>query len=287
MVQILVLGATGMIGHKMMHVLSHQNNYRVIGASRREYNKDSVIIDIRDFVALKNAIKKIKPNIIVNCCGLLITESEQFIYDAIKLNALLPHFLVDLASANNFKLIQISTDCVFSGKDGPYQENAKKDATDVYGKTKGLGEIDIEKHLTIRTSAIGPDLYDDGKELFHWFVNQKGPVNGYSKSFWSGVTTVELAKSVLWSVENDIEGLKNLTSNKPISKYELLNIINEALGGNSKIRKTEGPCHNKGLVNTTNFFYTSEVNYRDMIVEMVSDIEKRKTLYPHYKINLS
>tara|TARA_B100001142_G_scaffold315754_1_gene354734 strand:+ start:3078 stop:3935 length:858 start_codon:yes stop_codon:yes gene_type:complete len=285
MTKILVLGVTGMIGHKVYQVFSEETPFHILGLSRRPLDSETIIKDLRDFNSLEKALKKIKPEYIINCSGLLIEHSEKSPIDAVKLNALLPLFLKELSSELKFRIVQISTDCVFSGKGGPYKEYSETDATNIYGKTKAISEIKDDKNLTIRTSVIGPDLYEDGLELFHWFMNQSDEVSGFTKSFWSGVTTLELARSIVWSIENDITGLRNLTTNNPISKYQLLTFINQITKMNLKIKKTDGPSHNKGLINTSNFFYEAEVAYEEIIKNMIQDIVSRKSHYPHYKID--
>ena len=121
-------------------------------------------------------------------------------------------------------LIHISTDCVFSGNKGNYIETDYRDARDIYGLSKALGEIDNENDLTIRTSIIGPELKTNGEGLFHWFLSQKGNVYGYTDAIWGGVTTLEFAKAIDCAIEQRITGLINLTNKVPISKYELLKL---------------------------------------------------------------
>ncbi len=285
MSRVLVLGVTGMIGHKVYQVFTEETSFEIHGLSRRSLNSDTIIQDLRDLDSFKILLKRIKPEYVINCSGLLIEDSDRNPIDALRLNALLPLFLKEISNELKFKIIQISTDCVFSGRHGPYKEYAETDATNIYGKTKAISEISDDKNLTIRTSVIGPDLYSDGLELFHWFMHQSNEVFGYTKSFWSGVTTLELARSIIWSIENEITGLRNLTTNNPISKYQLLELINQITKKNMKIIKTDGPYHNKGLINTSNFFYQTEVTYEVIIKKMVQDIISRKSDYPHYKIN--
>ena len=283
MTRIFILGSSGMVGHKLFYFLSKDDSYDVIGAARKKYNKDTVLTDVRDFKSIKKELDNIKPDIVINCCGLLIEDSEKNIFDAITINSLLPHYLLDLSISQNYKLIHFSTDCVFSGENGPYKEDSKKDAVSVYGMTKNLGEMITENQLTIRTSVIGPDISLKGGGLLNWFLNQEGVIDGYVKSLWSGVTTLELAKSVKWSIEHDKSGLRHLTSNKPISKYNLLKIINENLNNKIKINKIDGPKHDRSLINSTKFYYDSDVSYQQIISEMFDDIKINKDLYPHYK----
>ena len=120
----------------------------------------------------------------------------------------------------------MSTDCVFSGKKRtPYIEKDIKDGLDVYAKTKALGEIIDDRHLTIRTSVIGPELKKDGEQLFNWFMSEKGEIEGFSDVIWSGVTSLELAKGVKWAIENNLCGLYQLTNGIPISKNEILQLF--------------------------------------------------------------
>ena len=132
-----------------------------------------------------------------------------------------------LADVVGAKLIHISTDCVFSGRQGMYADNDFRDADDIYGRSKALGEIFSDKDLTIRTSIIGPELKRYGEGLFHWFMSQRERVNGYTKVFWSGVTTLELAKAIEYSLDNDVTGLFQLSNGVRISKYDLLVLFNE------------------------------------------------------------
>uniref|UniRef100_UPI0028AB8762 sugar nucleotide-binding protein n=1 Tax=Empedobacter sp. TaxID=1927715 RepID=UPI0028AB8762 len=195
MKKILVLGAAGMAGHVVYTYLTELNKYEVIGTTNSNNIKGvNIKLNIFDKDEVEKTIKKLQPDIIVNCIGMLIrtsrTNPDQTIYG----NAYFPYILKDLADKNNAKLIHISTDCVFSGKIGGYTENSFKDATDVYGLSKNLGEIIDDKNLTIRTSIIGPELKQNGEGLFHWFMQQDRIVNGFKSNFWSGVTTLELAK---------------------------------------------------------------------------------------------
>ena len=157
---------------------------------------------------------------------LLIKGSKKDPENAIFLNAYLPHRLSTIAISINAKLIHISTDCVFSGeKRDSYVEKDEKDGKGIYAKTKGLGEVLEDGHLTIRTSVFGPELKSNGEELFHWFMTQFGEISGFSKVFWSGVSTIELAKAVQWSIENNIKGLYHITNNQSISKNDLLKLF--------------------------------------------------------------
>ena len=225
--RVLILGSTGLIGHQIYNYLKNDGNYELHNiAFREKIEKDTIILDARDENNLIEQIKILKPEYIINCIGILISASNKDPKSAIFLNAYMPHRLEALSNKINAKLTHISTDCVFSGsKKEPYIENDYKDGKDTYAKTKGLGEIISDKHLTLRTSVVGPELKTDGEELFHWFMNQEDEISGFTKSIWSGVTTIELAKAVKWSIENNITGLYHVTNNSSITKYELLKLF--------------------------------------------------------------
>ena len=281
---IIVLGSTGMIGHKICEVICKNNNFRIFNASRSRLSDDTKIIDLRNIQKVEALLNDISPDIVINAAGLLIEDSETKPLDAVLLNTVLPLSLNDLSKKLKFKLIQISTDCVFTGDNGPYEVNDIKDAKTTYGKTKGLGEIDDKNNLTIRTSVIGPDLKKNGKELFNWFMHQSGNVNGFSKSIWSGVTTLELAKCIEKSIINNSVGIQHLSSKKSISKYDLLLILKNYLTYTIYLNKIDGPITNKVLLNKNNSIYSVDKSYEKLIEEMFIDIMKNER-YAHYEFN--
>ena len=234
--KILILGGDGMIGHKMAQVLSVQNHEIFI--SVRE-NKDLTLkrispkakVFFNDFLkdSILDFLDKVNPDVIINAIGITIRRgAAENISDTIYLNSLFPHQISSWALASKKRLIHFSTDCVFSGSEGSYLEDATPNALDYYGKTKGLGEINSKSSLTIRSSMIGPELYNK-TELFEWIINNKEKeINGFSRVMYSGVTTVYMAKLVADLIDNhkNLSGIYNVAS-KPISKFELLHLIND------------------------------------------------------------
>ena len=281
---ILILGSTGMIGHKIYQVLLRNKAFKLFNISKSQLNDETIILDLRNFGELRSTIQNIKPDIVVNAAGILIEESELKPIDSVQLNSLLPLRLSDLSKELGFKLMQISTDCVFSGRSGPYLVSDVKDANSIYGRTKALGEVCDDPNLIIRTSVIGPDLGSDGKELFNWFMNQSGEINGFSKSIWSGVTTLELAEYVEYCILNEIIGLNHLTSGTSISKYDLLKIMNKLSGKKLRINRVDGPINNKVLLAERSFFYTRPQSYSELLKKMIVDICESK-IYPHYELH--
>jgi len=282
MKKVLVLGSTGLIGHQVYVHLESLGLYEVIAmAHQRKLNHETILCDARDEIALEKKLMELRPDIIINCMGILIAEANANPEHAIFLNAYMPHRLKSIANNLDAKLIHISTDCVFSGKKGSYIESDVKDADDIYGRAKALGEINDDKHLTLRTSVVGPEL-KEGEELFHWFMRQEGEIQGYTKAFWSGVTTLELAKVVAWAIRHDIRGLYHVTNGKPISKYELLMLFKKHTGKNIDIRAVEGRTTNKSFINTRQLIADPIPDYDVMIGEMVDFMKQHPSLYSHY-----
>jgi len=284
--KVLILGSTGLIGHQIFNHLKKDKNYQLFNiAHRTKLQEDTILLDATNEKYLVEEIRNIEPKFIINCIGILISSSEKDPKRAIFLNAYLPHRLEILANEIEAKLIHISTDCVFSGnKKKPYHETDTKDGIDIYAKTKGLGEIINNKHLTLRTSVVGPELKPDGEELFHWFMKQENEVNGFAKSIWSGVTTLELAKAVKWAILNNITGLYHVTNNSTINKYELLNLFKKYTKKNINIKKIDGRDVDKSFIDTRNLMNYEIPSYEKMISDMTDLIKKNKKLYSQYLV---
>ncbi len=272
--KVLVLGSTGLIGHQIYTYLEKNSHYDLYNISyRKKLKKDTILCDARDEIAFLNIIKEIQPDIIINCIGILIQGSNKNPENALFLNAYLPHRLSRLADEIQAKLIHISTDCVFSGnKQEPYIESDEKDGKDIYAKTKALGEVINKKHLTLRTSVVGPELKDEGEELFHWFMKQKGTIKGFSKSIWSGVSSYELARAVYWAIDKNISGLYHVTNNKSINKYDLLNLFKKYSKKNINIVKLDGRETNKSFIDTRKELDFIIPDYEIMVKEMIEKI---------------
>ncbi len=277
--KIAVLGAGGMAGHIIyQHLL--ESDYNCVPYYHKD-KENGLKFNAEDEQQIYDLVHKNNYAYIINCTGVLIKESEEDPEKAIRVNALFPKILERHASETDIKIIHISTDCVFSGANGSYQEDSPKDGLDTYAKTKALGEINNSKDLTIRTSIIGPELKHNGSGLFNWFMNQKDKANGYADHFWSGVTTLELAKAIEYIIHNPISGLIHLTNNSKISKYNLLQLINEYRFDN-KIQIDKyytGSIIDKSLINTRNEFKYKVPRYEKMIKELFEYIAKHKNIY--------
>ena len=275
-----------MIGHQVFNYLKTNCVFELYNVSyRKKLLDDSILLDARSEETFVKYIESISPNYIINCIGVLISGSNRDPENAIFLNSYLPHRLSRLADDINAKLIHISTDCVFSGEKGsPYFETDEKDGKGVYEKTKGIGEVITDKHLTLRTSVVGPELKSDGEELFHWFMNQSGSISGYTKAIWSGVTTLELAKAVEWSINENITGLYHITNNTSISKNDLLELFKKHTKKDIEITPVKGSNIDKSFVDTRKLINYKIPTYDEMILEMVDYIYRNRLLYSQYQI---
>ena len=273
MEKVLVLGNKGMLGHVLYETFQANDNskkYDVIGVNRSVDNKDSnsYTLDVLKLDELDQFIKNKQPNYIVNCIGSLVEASINNPSLAIQTNSLLPHFLNEISEKYSFKLIHISTDCVFDGSKGRYKESDKKTETNYYGLTKNLGEINNDRNLTIRTSIIGPEIKLKTTGLFDWVISQKcNTIHGYSRAIWSGLTTIELAKFIIWSLDKEITGIVHATNSEGISKYDLIKIINDVFDLNIDLIKNNDYKIDKSLLNEKIKNYNFP-NYIQMINEI-------------------
>ena len=235
--KILVLGANGMLGGSL-HRYFTQAQHTVVGTVRSTAAQQQVSamgfdnirsgVDVTDSKLLEVVIAEVKPDYVFNCIGLIkqLAQSEQPVA-AIEMNSLLPHRLAELCNKYDSRLVHFSTDCVFNGATGGYTEESLPDATDLYGRSKLLGEVAYGRHLTLRTSIIGHEI-DSNLSLVDWFLNQKGQVKGFSKAVFSGLPTCYVAEFINNYVfpNPDLSGLYHL-SVEPIDKYQLLALIKE------------------------------------------------------------
>ena len=257
--RILILGVSGLIGHKLLQELSA--DFEVFGTLHKKKNlygncplfTDKNIIEninVVEFEILKGVLFAINPDVILNCVGItkrkIDTENP---LKTININSAFPHLLANWAKTNQKRVIHFSTDCVFDGKIGNYTEKSLTNAEDLYGRTKALGEINYNHTLTIRSSFIGQELFDK-TELLDWFIAQNGKqIKGYKNTFYSGVSTIFMARVVKNIILNfpNLSGLYQLAPDKPISKYELLNLAKEAWNVKVDIIPDDEHVHNPTL----------------------------------------
>ena len=280
-VKVMLLGSAGMAGHVLKYELQKISDIiELVDVARSsELIRPKIEMDVTDFMNLEKIINEGDFDFLINCVGVLNDFAENNSDQAILVNAYLPHFLERITKKSSTRIIQLSTDCVFSGAKGGYNEADLKDSVGFYGQSKALGELDNDKDLTIRTSIIGPDLSKKGLGLFNWFINQKGIIYGYTKTYWSGVTTLQLAKSVIEIIlyKEKLTGIFHLTNNEKISKYSLLIIIQQVFK-KDRIKIAQSKIHkvDKSLVNTRNDMKIAIPTYYQMIEEMKQWMESFK-----------
>lgn len=286
--KLLILGAAGMAGHAAYIYLKETGKYEIATVCHSgKVEAESYELDVYDTGRLTQIIEQENPTVVINCIGILIRGSKSNPSNAIYVNAYFPHKLSEITHSllPNSKVIHISTDCVFSGNEGGYKDSDIKNALDTYGMTKNLGELINDKDLTLRTSIIGPELKKNGEGLMHWIFSQKaaGEINGYQKSIWGGITTLELAKVIDSCIESDLTGLYQISNNRSISKYDLVSLIVKEFGLPIKVNAVEGVVCNKSIVNTERQDFSFSVSPYDKMVKDIHEfMDVHKELYKQY-----
>jgi dTDP-4-dehydrorhamnose reductase len=220
-----------MLGQTLFKVASRQSDLEVYGTVRHRdvrvleflHVSESRIFEC-DLESEIDPLLYCSPDVVINCAGIIKQQgTAQAVPSYIRVNSLAPHVLAGLCEHQGSRLIQLSTDCVFSGRVGQYIETDIPDPVDLYDKSKLLGEVTHAPHLTVRTSFIGFDhFHDQGLSLLDWFKRQSGEIKGYTRAIWSGLTTLEVARDlVLLAHRPEVTGLLHLCGEK-INKYELL-----------------------------------------------------------------
>lgn len=252
MAKVLILGAGGMLGHKLCERMS-KAGWETVATARQPaqayasypdvFGKTRLIggVDVMDFAGLRKVIESEGPQAVVNCVGhikQLASANDRYL--AVGLNSYLPHTLARVCNELGARLVHFSTDCVFSGRAGNYHEDAPSDANDVYGKAKYLGEFGEGEGaaVTLRSSIIGRELHD-AHGLCEWFLNQRGKtIKGYAGAIYTGFTTNEMARIVdlVLKQPEPLQGTYQVAS-QPISKFDLLNLIRETAGLDIKIER--------------------------------------------------
>ncbi|VWX32671.1 dTDP-4-dehydrorhamnose reductase [Limnobacter sp. 130] len=245
--KILVLGITGMLGSAVFKALCESKRHQVWGSQRgrsphpklAEFPSAGILtgLDVLDQDSLAQTFAKVKPDVVINCVGLIkqLDQANDPLV-ALPINSLLPHRLLQLCEVAGARLVHISTDCVFSGRKGNYLETDVSDAEDLYGKSKYIGELHNSPYaITLRTSIIGHEL-GTSFALLEWFLAQQGSVKGFSKAIFSGVPTCELAEIILDHVipKPELHGLYHVAA-KPIAKLDLLQLVAQAYGLRTQI----------------------------------------------------
>ena len=230
-----MLGKNGMLGGYVYNYLSEY--FDVIGTTRRELDAATVNTS---FVS-----SNIKPeDVVINCIGVVPQRGNPRKIDFVVVNSVFPLIVQEVCNEKGAKFIHITTDCVFDGLIGDYNENDKHDAHDIYGATKSLGEPDDA--TIVRTSIIGEEKYNFCS-LLEWVKSNKGKeISGFTNHIWNGITCLQFAKICKYMIDTNIfwRGAKHITSPNPITKYELVKLISEVYNLNIKVipHTTEVTC---------------------------------------------
>jgi dTDP-4-dehydrorhamnose reductase len=259
--RVLVLGAAGMLGHAMLQTFAGRPDFAVTGSVRSAASlarlpaglRPHVVadIDVESDDAVSRLLSELRPHAVINCIGVVkqLSAADDPLV-AIPINSVLPHRLARQCAEANARLVHISTDCVFAGTRGNYLEGDAADATDLYGRSKLLGEVDYPNAVTLRTSIIGPEL-GSAHGLVGWFLSEQGRVRGFTRAIFSGLPTVELARVVGDHVLRlpDMRGVYHVSA-APISKYDLLNLIRAAYGRTIEIEPDDRLVIDRSLDST-------------------------------------
>lgn len=287
MTKVLVLGATGMLGSAVVDVLQ-TSEFEVLVASRTSGIRfDAENLDV---VSLFNSAGLESGDYVINCVGLTksrIDESSPASRaKAARLNIDFPAELSKVASLRDVKVIQVATDCVFSGKEGRYSESSLHDPEDVYGKTKSLGEISSDSVMHLRCSLIGPEL--GRNSLFFEWVRQQpsgASISGYIDHLWNGLSSKAFGRIVLGILTHNLfrPGVQHLIPADQVTKDELVRLELGALGRNDvkvtsttsqkavdRTLGTENPEFNKELFAAAG--YSALPTISQMVDEICADL---------------
>ena len=284
MTRVLVLGGAGMLGHKLVQTLDAGfDTWATLRGPLRHYERFGIFdpkktiegVDVGDFDSVAAAIGTARPEVIINCVGIikqLAAASDPIV--SLSINSLLPHRLQRLARAAGARLIHVSTDCVFRGDKGMYTEDDLSDAVDLYGRTKFLGETSGPNALTLRTSIIGRELQTQSG-LVEWFLSNRGKrVEGFAGAIYTGFTTHALSR-VIELVIREHPGLTGTwqVSSEPITKFDLLGLLKDAYGVDVEITRQDEFRLDRSLDSTKFRTLTgfTPPSWREMVDEMVAD----------------
>ena len=286
--KILILGVDGMIGHKMAQVLDKPNFDLFLNTrSQSDFFKikfpNSTIYDY-DFIKqnIEQLIEKCSPDYIINSSGITKRRGAADNLETEYLNILLPRKIDLWCKKNQKKQILFSTDCVFSGDKGNYNDFDISDAIDNYGSSKGKGELNSKSTLTLRSSMIGREIYNK-TELLEWVIyNKNKKIKGFDNAIYSGVTTLWMSNILIEIIEKypRLYGIYNISS-RPISKFDLITKINYYFKLNIDIVKDSSYSSNKSL-NSNRFFTETNLkkpNWDKMLYNLYIDCENNNNLY--------
>lgn len=300
---VLLLGASGMLGSMILDVLSQDKSIKLLATVRdqttlKALSRKYPFVSFLLFDAGKDSLEKIFKTInrvkwVINAIGIIKPfihdDNEQEVERAIRINAVFPHSLQHIIAGKKINVLQIATDCVYSGSKGSYIETDQPDALDVYGKTKSLGEVPSSDFMHLRASIIGPET-NSQNSLLEWFLSQKNNVSlsGFTNHLWNGVTTLHFAKICQGIIKQDkkLSKLQHIVPSDKVNKYTLLKIFAKAFNRKDlKISPIKAPTSVNRSLGTShdtinrklwkNAGYKNPPTIEDMVEELAIYIQER------------
>ena len=268
--KVVIMGAMGMLGSMVLDTFASNGEFAVTATYRdhkalRSLKNKYPKVEFRKLnvekTSLQGILKAIKgADWVVNAIGVtkpyIHDDNTNEIYRAVYVNAVFPHLLAQAAGQTKAKVIQIATDCVYSGQKGRYVETDPHDGLDVYGKTKSLGEVFGANFYHLRCSVIGPEL-EGHRSLLDWFLGQpKGAkINGFTNHRWNGITSLHFARICMGIIKKgaNLPHIQHLVPGNAVSKADMLKIIAKEYNREDiKVRDMEAPSSIDRTLSTGN-----------------------------------
>lgn len=284
----LIIGGAGMLGHRLLNSWQDQHEIRVtLRKNLAEYASFGLFtpqnsydnVDVRDTGRLLDVFGEFRPDTVVNAAGIIKQRSAaKDALPSLEINSVFPHRLQRICKATGARMVHISTDCVFNGRDGSYTEESASNAEDIYGRSKFLGEVVDAPCITLRSSIIGLELSQKAS-LIEWFLSQYGPIKGFTNAIYTGITTAEMARVIehVCTSERNLHGVWQVASD-PINKFDLLTILSEKLNRNDTTILRDDSFHcDRSLIGTA--FETAAgyhvPDWDTMLQELAEEITNR------------
>jgi dTDP-4-dehydrorhamnose reductase len=282
--KILIFGGNGMLGHKLVQRFREQFDvWATVRGNSSEYDKFGFLplertighVDVDHPRDVHKVLEMVAPDIVINAVGIIKQlPTSKDVIRTLETNSIFPNRLAEFGKEFGYRLICISTDCVFNGEKGNYAEDDVPDAYDLYGKSKNLGEVSGENCLTLRTSIIGREL-TTAHSLVDWFLSNRGKtVNGFVNAIYSGFPTSVFADIIATLITDhpELSGLYHVSS-EPINKFDLLHLIKKYYHADIEIERFEDFRIDRSLDsgrfrNETGF---RPIDWEQMVAEMASD----------------
>ena len=280
-----------MLGHKLWQISSEgfdtfatirQDHPDLVKYGRFDLARLRTGVIAQNIETVRQVVEELSPDVIVNCIGVvkqLPSATDPVL--TIQVNSLFPHQVAQLSKDYGARLIHLSTDCVFSGRKGMYAENDIPDPTDLYGRSKLLGEVTQQGCLTVRTSMIGREVTKK-VGLLEWFLSKDGQrIDGFVNVIFSGLSTIALARIILrlCADSKNLSGLYHVSSD-PINKYELLARLRDKLSLSTDIKATKHPHSDRSLDSSKFWLETGlpKPVWEDMLDELATDVAQYQSL---------